>query len=113
MALLTVAVLSRAGVDMAGTAATATVGDTFANTGAEIIEVFNGGGSPTTVTIDFIPTIDGNLVTDPTVTVAAGARKCIGPLPPAYFNDNFGLAKVTCSPVTSVTVKVLRQVFGG
>lgn len=110
MATLTVTTVTRAGHDVAGVAATAGAGgDEFANTGQEFLEVKNGSGAPITVTLDIKSTVDGAAVTDPTVTVAAGVTKIIGPFPPSIYNDSgTGRAKVTYSDVTTVTVKALK-----
>lgn len=108
MATLTVANVTRAGVDMAGVAADV-AGDEWTNTGQEFIEIKNGGASPITATLDIKSTVDGAVVTDPTVSVAAGATKMIGPFPSAYYTDaTTGRAKVTYSAVTSVTIKVVK-----
>jgi hypothetical protein len=110
MATLTVTSISRAGVAANPTAATSGAGgDEFANDGHTFIEVVNGGGGSITVTLDIKVTVDGNAVTDRTVTVAAGARKRIGPFPTAFYNDpTTGRAKVTFSGVTSVTVEAIQ-----
>lgn len=110
MATLTVTAVSRAGVAAAPVAATAGAGgDEFENDGRTLVEVVNGGGAPITVTLDIKSTVDGGAVTDPTVSVAAGARKRIGPFPTGVYNDTTtGRAKVTFSGVTSVTVEAFR-----
>lgn len=108
MATLTPTALSRAGVDMAGVAADA-AGDEWANTGKEFVEVKNGSGSSITVTNDIKATVDGAAVTDPTVTIAAGATKMIGPYPTGAYNDpTTGRARIAYSAVTSVTTKVVQ-----
>src|SRR6185436_953607 len=107
MATLTPANVSRSGVDTVGAAATATTGDTWANTGAEIALVKNGSGSPINVTLDIQGEVDGQGATDPVVSVGAGVTKAIGPFPPAIYGST---AKLTCSSVTSVTIKILKQV---
>lgn len=110
MALLTVATVAIAGVTPTTPATpTATTGDTFLNTGREVVELVNGSGSPVVVTIDVQRTTDGDgaTVTDPTVTVAAGARKFVGPFPASY-NDASGLVKITFASVTSNTITVLK-----
>ncbi len=115
MTLRTAAVVSRSGVVATGVVPTATTGDTFVNTGAEIFIVKNGHVSdPTTVTVDYIATADGNAVTDPGVSVAAGTSKAFGPYPPGQYNDTLasgGVVKVTCSAVTDVLLSVIKQVF--
>jgi hypothetical protein len=71
--------------------------------------VVNGSGAPITVTLDIKPTVDGGEVTDRAVTVAAGARRRIGPFPTSIYNDPAtGRAKVTFSSVTSVTVEAFK-----
>lgn len=107
MAVLTVTPVTRAGVDVAGVAADV-AGDEWANTGKEIVEVKNGSGVSITVTLDVKATLDGNAVTDPTVTITAGQTKAIGPFPRGVFNDANDRAKITYSAVTSVTTKVLQ-----
>lgn len=112
MAVLTINRLALIGATTALAAASAG-GDSFANPrGTAWLEVANGGGSPTTVTIAVGPnaTRSGDGTFPPTtysalaVTVAAGARKRIGPIPPVY-NDGNGNVQVTYSGVTSLTVE--------
>ena len=108
MATLTVVDIARTGVDVAGVTPGGS-GDEFANDGKTFVEVKNGSGSPITVTLDIKQTVDGAAVTDPTVTVADGITKAIGPFITGIYNDSStGRAKVTCSATSSVTIKVLR-----
>jgi len=111
MATLTVATISRSGVDVSGAAASSG-GDEFPNTGREFLKITNGGGSPITVTLDIKTVVDDDLsVTDPTVSISNGVTKVIGPFPPGIYNDpDTGRAKVTYSSVTSVTVKALKLI---
>jgi hypothetical protein len=93
------------------TSAAAADGNTFTNTGYEFAEVINGSGGSITVTIDVYPSggqgsPDGLTVTDPTVTVANGARKKIGPFRKRLYNNGTEKVKLTCSGTTSVTVGV-------
>jgi hypothetical protein len=106
MAILTVTPVTRAGIDIAGAAADV-AGDSFPNTGHEYLVVKNGSGAPITVTLDIKQTVDGQAVTDPTVTIAAGASKIIGPFPTGIYNDTNGRAGVTYSAVTTVNVIAL------
>lgn len=108
MALLTSTTITRAGHDIAGAAAAAG-GDKFANTGQELVLVKNGHGTdPRTVTLDIRTTVDGQAVTDPTVTVAAGITKAIGPFPTVY-NDTDGNVNLTYSDsAANITVKVIK-----
>lgn len=107
MALLTVAAASRSGVDMTGAAATSG-GDTFANTGHEILFVTNGDSGSHTVTVALQKELDGQSATARVVTVAAGKTEAIGPFQAGLYSDDDGIAHVTYSAVTSVTVKVLK-----
>lgn len=109
MATLTVATLSRAGVDIVGVTPAA-AGDEFANTGQELVLIYNGSGAPITVTLDIKPTLDGNAITDRTVTVGAGVTKAIGPFPTGIYNDpDTGRAKISTSAQTSVTIKAIKM----
>lgn len=101
---LTVTPLTRAGVTPALTAADAT-GNTFLN-GDEhtFLVVKNGGGAGITVSLDILTTIDGQPVTDRTVSVPAAGERWIGPFPKIYYNNASDLVTVTYSGVTSVTV---------
>jgi hypothetical protein len=107
MATLTATPVTRAGVALAGSAATAATGDAFANTGTEFLVVKNGGASPINATIKFRGLTDGLAVTDRLVAVAAGATEIIGPFPKGAYNDGTGKVTVICDVVTSVTVQVL------
>ncbi len=112
MALLTVVTASRSGAVVTGAAATASTGDTFANTGHEFFHVRNGSGAPITVTFDIVATMDAQVVTDRAVTVAAGATTIIGPFPTGIYNDTDGRVKATCSDVTTVTVAAVKLLRG-
>lgn len=106
MAALTTLNGGRAGVDIAGVAA-ASGGDTFTNTGKEILIVKNGDSSSHNVTITTSVTVDGNAVADPVVAVGAGVTKSIGPFPRWIFGSTVSVAY---SSVTSTTVAVLSVV---
>lgn len=108
MATLTVATIDRSGTDVAGSAATATTGDEFPNTGVEFVEIKNGGAATIVATIDAVATLDGMQVTDKTVSIAAGVTKAIGPFAPSIYNNSSNRVKVTCDVVTSVTIKALK-----
>ncbi len=112
MSLRVAAAPGRAGADLVGTAADVS-GDTWANGGSDYVVVKNGAGSPITVTLNIqAAAADGVLgtITDPTVTVGAGVTKIIGPFPPGMYNDANGIAGITYSSITTVTVTVLRCV---
>jgi hypothetical protein len=108
MAILTVATVTRAGVDTAGVAADV-AGDEWVNTGQEFVEVKNGSGAGITVTLDIQGTIDGAAATDPTVAIGAGVTKIIGPFPTGiYNNQTTNRARIGYSAVTTITTKVLK-----
>lgn len=105
------ALLSRQDVSGASGAAVTPVsaaggGDTLAGGTGVHLYVNNGGGSSITVTIATPETIDGDLaVGDRAVTVTNGTWKLI-PVPGRY-NNGSGVAAVTYSGVTSVTVAAI------
>jgi len=115
MATLTVKTIDRAGVDLDAqlVAADGVNGDDWLNTGKEFVVVKNADTASKTVTLDIIKTIDGQSVTDRTVTVAAGKTMIIGPFPVDTYNNPLndtanGKAKITYDAVTSVTVGVFK-----
>lgn len=112
MSLLTVESVGRSssGTNLAGVAATAG-GDTFINTGSEVLIIKNGDSSGMTLTVVTPVTVDGQAVPDETMAVAAGETRMVGPFPPGWFNDTLasgGVVSLTYSSVTSLTVKVVR-----
>ncbi len=95
MATLTVSTAVLAGALLGATAAnTGTAGDEFLNDGRVILYTKNSSGGPVIVTID-AQSIQGIAFTDPTVTVADGAEKVIGPFNPQYFNNSSGYLAFT------------------
>lgn len=109
MAALSAQQITEAGVTptfaaAAGGGDTAPVGDkTF-------LVVKNGGGSSITVTLAAFPNTSafGTTIPDPTVTVANGSEKWIGPLRGASYADpSTGRCAISYSAVTSVTVGVI------
>lgn len=104
-----VTTVTRAGLDTVGAAADAT-GDEWPNTGQEYIEIKNGGGAGITVTPNIQATLDGQAAVNPSVAIAAGQTKIIGPFPTAIYNNTAtGRAKVTYSAVTSVTIVCFKN----
>lgn len=70
--------------------------------------VQNGGESSTTVTLVTPGKVDGDLdIADRTFAVAAGAFGAI-PVSDRYRTPSTGLASVTCSPTTDVSLAVIR-----
>lgn len=112
MAVLTVSSAKRAtnGLDLAGVAA-AGGGDTFVNTGQEVLVIKNGSGAPITLTVATPVTVDGLAVTDLTATIGAGETRMVGPFPPGIYNDTGvagGSVSLTYSGVTTLTVAVVK-----
>lgn len=96
-------------VTRSGTADTLTAanvdGNYYSNTspGSTWFEVLNGDASPITVSVAAL--MDGvTVATFRQYTVAAGARKKIGPFPSTPYNDANSRVQITYSSVTSVTV---------
>lgn len=73
------------------------------------LHVKNGDASSMTVTIATPGTVDGLAIADRTVTVGAGDDQMI-PIPAAIYGNasDSGLASVTYSATTSLTVAALR-----
>lgn len=112
MALLTTQSIVAAGLTPATVAASGG-GDTIAPASLDdsrtMLYVTNGGGSPITVTVaDPGKTQAGNSGSAPAISVAAGATMLI-PIAPGAISPSTGLASVTYSAVTSVTVAALRR----
>ena len=107
MPTLTAQVISRAGLTPA-LAAADVGGDDFVNTGKEFIYVANGSGAPIIVTLDIRPTVDGQAVTDRTISVPAGGDKFIGPIPTNVYNDAAEKVDITYSAVGSLTIGIFN-----
>ena len=107
MATLTPQPVVRTGLEAAFSAA-AGGGDVFPNTGREIVEIVNGGGSDITLTIVTPASYQGQALADDTVTVTAGERRHVGTFPPELYNNASGQVALAYSGVTSVTVAILR-----
>jgi hypothetical protein len=111
MAALTVHVSTTAGVAFT-TATPAGGGDTFTNTGAELLYVANANGSSINVTF----TVTGRMGrsgepganTTRVEAVPNGETQFFGPFDPAAFS---GSVAVLCSATTGVTVGVVRCQF--
>jgi hypothetical protein len=109
MATLATQSITRAGLTPALTAA-AGGGDKLTPDKDTMLMVLNGGGSAVTVTVVTPGTNQIGLnIDDVVVSVAAGATKLIGPFPAQFFaNPADGLASITYSGVTTVTVGALK-----
>ena len=109
MALLSTQTITPAGIVPAYTAVAAS--DTFRAKRGTFVEVVNGGAGTTTVTFDSVTLSNYGTDADNVVTVAAGATKKIylGDEQAArYTSPLTGVATVTCSPTTSVTIGVFQ-----
>lgn len=112
MAVLSVVNSTRVspGVDLAGAAA-AGGGDSFVNTGTELVVFKNASVGSITVTLVTPATVDGLAVADRTVAVGAGETRLVGPFPPGIYNDTLvsgGSVNMTYSGVTTFTVTVIK-----
>lgn len=73
------------------------------------IHVKNGGGSSITVTIDSVVPSNYGTDVDLVVSVPNGGERMIGPIPaPRFQSLTDGLANVTYSGVTTVTIAALK-----
>jgi hypothetical protein len=106
MATLTVQQVTRSGLrDDNVLVAAAGGGDSFLPGRDTYIRVNNAGGAPITVTVVSTSTLVGLAVADVSVSVTNAQSRLIGPFPPEHFADpTDGLADITYSGVTSVTV---------
>lgn len=112
MAVLTPVVSKRSGngVSIVGAAA-AGGGDSFVNTGKEVLCINNQSVAPITVTVVTPATIDGLAVADLAVVVPASGFQMVGPFPPAIYNDTAvpgGSVSLTYSGVTTLFVAVAQ-----
>lgn len=88
---------------------TATTGDTFLNTGNEMVVIYNGTGGSMTVTMDVQYSKDGQTLPDSTASLGIGELGIFGPFPTNIYNDTGGFVKVTCSAVTSSLIGVFQK----
>lgn len=94
--------------------AAAAGGDTFENSGRELLYVENGDASSHTVTVtaqksSFEDEAHGDVdLSDAQVSVPAGEFRLIGPFAPAAFNNASGNAAVSYSSETGMQVAVVQ-----
>lgn len=107
MATLAYSRIAIAGTLAAPVAASAG-GDKVAPNDRGFVDVNNGSGASITVTV-VVPgnTSYGQAQPDVAVTIAAGARRRIGPFPADLADPTDGLVAITYSAVTTVTVEAL------
>jgi hypothetical protein len=107
MALLATQELDLDGLNATYTAVSAS--DTFVPDDRTFLHFKNGGGSPDTVAIATPVTYRGQAVADAGGSVTNAQERFFGPFPAQDFADpSTGLATVTNSFTTSVTVAVLK-----
>lgn len=80
-------------------------GNTFTNTGREVIEIANGAGAPITATFVTTLTYQGYAIADLAVSITNGTSKTVGPFDVALFGD---VVTVTWSSGTTVTARVTK-----
>lgn len=83
-------------------------GDRFRPDQRTFVHVKNGDAAAHTVTIATPGTAFGQPIDDLQVNVPAGEDRMIGPFPPGGFAGADGMADITYTAATSVTVAVLR-----
>ena len=106
MALLTVQKIALTGISPVYNAA-GSGGDTFSNNGRTYLHIKNASGSAITATIDSKALSNYGTDVDIVVSVAAGGEKIIGFLDPIRFSSSLGIANITYSSVTSVTISLI------
>lgn len=82
---------------------------TFPNDGRTFLHVKKSGAGACVATIATPAEVDGNAIADKTVTIpATTGDKLIGPFPPRTFTNADGVATVSFSEITGLTVAVLQ-----
>lgn len=108
-AALSVQTIERTGLEPAYVAAEAD-GNSFINTGREFLHVKNTT-TACVVTVKTARTVDGQAVTDRTVTVPENEDRMIGPFPPSLYNQRGAAGDVVYvdyDDESNVTVAALR-----
>ena len=108
MATLTTQKITRAGLE-ATYASAAGGGDSFTPSANTLLHVKNAGAGDITVTIDTPGTAIADVaLANPAIVVTLAEERFIGPFPYSYFAQTDGLADITYSGVTSVTIAVFE-----
>lgn len=111
MATLTTQAITRAGTIITPVAATGG-GDAMSCGANNFLRVVNGGGGSINVTIAIVAGATpwpNAAYTSTVVAVGAGVTKDIGPIPSGLYQDaTTGLAQITYSGVTTVTVAAIQ-----
>lgn len=109
MATLTTQNISTSGI-LPTYAAASGGGDAMVADSTSFLHIKNGAGSPITVTLVTPATVDTTLaVGDRTVTVGATSEQMIAVPDSLYRDPTTGLAAITYSAVTTVTVAAIRR----
>ncbi len=111
---ITPQIVIKDGLEPTYTAATASDGDRFRNTGKEFIHVINGTGTPCVVTLLTPAQVSGLDIEDKLVTVPGNEDRMIGTFEPGLYNNpaggtDAGEMYVEYDQVSSVTVAVIRS----
>jgi hypothetical protein len=110
LATLASQVVKRSGVGPTYAACTGG-GDRFTPSATTILHVKNGSGGALTVTVPAtkVPAPD-MVITNNVVSVPASGERMMGPFPPDIFQatDGSGLADITYSGVTSLTIAAVQ-----
>lgn len=110
MATLTTQNVTRAGVGPTYAACTGG-GDRFTPDATTMLHVKNGSGGALNVTVAATKVPLANMTTgNVVVSVPAGGERMIGPFPADFFTavDGSGLADITYSGVTSLTIAAVK-----
>lgn len=106
MAQLTVQKISLTGITPVYNAAAAG-GDTFLNNGRTFLHVKNASASVVTVTIDSKKLSNYGTDVDIVISVPAGGEKTMGTFDPIRFDSDLGIANISYSSATSVTLSLI------
>jgi hypothetical protein len=112
MATLAIQNIDQDGLEATYAAATASGGDKVIPGAGSFVHVVNGSGADITVTLVTPGTVEGLSVDDQEVVVTAGESRFIA-VSNLYRNPSDGLATITYSAATSVTVASLRAPVAG
>lgn len=108
MALLTSQVITRAGTGLNPSYGAANSGGDTVKTGKNVfLHIKNGHSSPQTVTVATPGSVGGLAIADLAIAVPNAGERMIGPIDDT-FRDSNGLAAITYSGVTLLTIAAIR-----
>lgn len=84
-------------------------GDTWANTGQELLLVDNQNVGTVVLTLDIQATVDGETISDKTVSIATGEFMVLGPFDTAKYSDSSGNMNISFDDETNVSVAVVKK----